>query len=84
VLYTAPGIGSSLSGAILFREALTQRVGGGEGGPTFVEVLREQGVVPGVKVDEVGGRARYLGVCACACVPVCLCVCACVSVCVCV
>lgn len=48
VLYTAPGLGEYISGAIMFEETLYQS--SREGKP-FVEVLREQGILPGIKVD---------------------------------
>ena len=47
--YTAP-IGSSVSGVILFKEALQQFA---HDGKSFVEWLNQQSVLPGVKVDEV-------------------------------
>ncbi|CAI5504039.1 unnamed protein product [Closterium sp. Naga37s-1] len=48
LLYTAPGLGNYISGAILFDETLYQSTAGGE---QFVDVLRAQGIVPGIKVD---------------------------------
>ncbi len=49
LFYTAP-IGTSISGAILFKETLFQAAGDGT---SFVDCLLNQGVLPGVKVDEV-------------------------------
>eukprot|EP00897_Mesotaenium_endlicherianum_P005076 jgi/Mesen1/4597/ME000232S03858 len=49
VLYTAPGIGEYLSGAILFEETLYQST---SAGVPFVEVLSKQGILPGIKVDK--------------------------------
>lgn len=48
LFYTAP-IGNYISGAILFPEALLQSSSEGK---SFVDCLTEQGVLPGVKVDE--------------------------------
>ncbi|KAK9839825.1 hypothetical protein WJX81_004472 [Elliptochloris bilobata] len=48
LFYTAD-IGGGISGAILYEEALYQSA---SDGTPFVECLRQQGVLPGVKVDE--------------------------------
>lgn len=48
LLYTAPGLGQYISGAIMFDETLYQSTR--EGVP-FVKVLKDQGIVPGIKVD---------------------------------
>ncbi|KAM3578084.1 hypothetical protein VYU27_000182 [Nannochloropsis oceanica] len=48
LLYTAPGLGEYISGAIMFDETLYQKTS--EGKP-FVDVLREQNILPGIKVD---------------------------------
>ncbi|KAK9829379.1 hypothetical protein WJX72_005486 [[Myrmecia] bisecta] len=48
LLYTAPGLGQYISGAIMFEETLYQS---SEGGKPFVDVLKEAGIVPGIKVD---------------------------------
>jgi fructose-bisphosphate aldolase class I len=48
LLYTAPGLGQYISGAIMFDETLYQKTA--EGKP-FVDVLREQDILPGIKVD---------------------------------
>jgi len=45
---TAPGVGTYLSGIILFEETLKQST---KDGKLFVDVLREEGVMPGIKVD---------------------------------
>jgi len=58
LLYTAPRIGGALSGVIMFKETLGQCAGDGT---PFVEVLRRQGVLVGVKVDEVSGVWLGLG-----------------------
>lgn len=51
VLLTTPGLGESVSGVILFKETLYQSTSAGK---PFVECLKEQGIYPGIKVDEVG------------------------------
>lgn len=48
LLYTAPGLGAYISGTIMFDETLFQST---RGGVPFVDVLRGQGIVPGIKVD---------------------------------
>lgn len=48
LLYTAPGLGQYISGCIMFEETLYQKT---KEGKQFVDVLREQGIVPGIKVD---------------------------------
>lgn len=48
LLYTAPGLGQYISGAILFDETLFQS---SADGVPFVEILQKQGIVPGIKVD---------------------------------
>ncbi|CAM6103056.1 unnamed protein product [Calypogeia fissa] len=50
LLVTTPGIGEYVSGAILFEETLYQKTI--DGIKTFVDVLNEQKVVPGIKVDK--------------------------------
>jgi fructose-bisphosphate aldolase class I len=49
LFYTAD-LGDSISGAILFKETLYQAA---SDGTPFVECLNRQGVLPGIKVDEV-------------------------------
>ena len=49
ILFTTEGIGESISGVILFDETIRQRAADGT---AFPEVLREQGVIPGIKVDK--------------------------------
>lgn len=49
--YTAPSIGQYVSGAIMFKETLYQCT---DEGVTFVEALGKQGILAGIKVDEVG------------------------------
>lgn len=50
LLVTAPGLGNYISGAILFEETLYQSTPDGR---KIVDVLCEQGIVPGIKVDKV-------------------------------
>ena len=58
LLYTAPGLGKHISGVIMTAETLYQST---TEGMRFVDVVREQGIVPGIKVDtglsELGGTA---------------------------
>lgn len=49
MLFTTPGIEKYISGVILFDETIRQRA---DDGRTFVEVLTELGIVPGIKVDR--------------------------------
>lgn len=49
LFYTAPGIGNSISGAILYKETLSQA---SSDGTPFVDCLQRQGILPGIKVDE--------------------------------
>jgi fructose-bisphosphate aldolase class I len=48
ILLSTPGMGDHISGVILFDETIRQRTSDGR---SFVELLRSQGVVPGIKVD---------------------------------
>ncbi|KAL2641732.1 hypothetical protein R1flu_009319 [Riccia fluitans] len=48
LLYTAPGLGNYISGCIMFEETLFQST---RDGKQFVDVLKGQGIVPGIKVD---------------------------------
>lgn len=48
LIVTSPGLGESISGAILFDEAIRQKTGKGT---SFVDVLVETGIIPGIKVD---------------------------------
>ncbi|KAK6159527.1 hypothetical protein DH2020_006841 [Rehmannia glutinosa] len=49
LLVTAPGLGQYISGAILFEETLYQSTVDGK---KMVDVLVEQNIVPGIKVDK--------------------------------
>merc|ERR1719160_2428947 len=48
LLFTTPGIGKYISGAILFEETLYQD---DPDGKPFVDVLKANGIIPGIKVD---------------------------------
>merc|ERR1712176_1251410 len=49
LLVTTPGLGEYISGAILFEETLYQST---KDGKPFVDCLKEQNIVPGIKVDK--------------------------------
>ncbi|KAI9110829.1 hypothetical protein K1719_018267 [Acacia pycnantha] len=49
LLFTTPGALQYISGVILFEETLYQKTAAGK---PFVEVLKEGGVLPGIKVDK--------------------------------
>jgi fructose-bisphosphate aldolase class I len=49
LLFTTPNWGKYCSGAILYEETLYQKT---EDGTPFVEILKKQGVIPGIKVDK--------------------------------
>jgi fructose-bisphosphate aldolase class I len=48
LLYSAPGLGNYISGTIMFDETLFQS---SRAGVQFVDILKEQGILPGIKVD---------------------------------
>merc|ERR1719243_487129 len=48
LLFTTKGIGEYISGAILFEETLFQK---DPSGKPFVDVLKDNGIIPGIKVD---------------------------------
>lgn len=48
-LFTAAGIGEYISGVILYDETIRQTAPNGK---TFVNILKEAGVLPGIKVDQ--------------------------------
>src|SRR5438445_7629313 len=52
MLVTTPDIGQYISAAILFDETIRQKTPGGR---TFVDVLKDAGIIPGIKVD-LGAR----------------------------
>src|SRR5215469_439372 len=49
MLFTTPDLGDSISGVILFDETIRQKT---KDGTPFVEILRQQEMVPGIKVDK--------------------------------
>ncbi len=49
LLFSTPGLGAFISGVILFDETIRQSTAGGV---PFVELLRRQGIIPGIKVDK--------------------------------
>ena len=48
LLVTTPGLGEGISGAILFDETIRQHT---QAGVSFVEILQQAGIIPGIKVD---------------------------------
>jgi len=48
MIVTTPGLGESISGAILYDETIRQKT---EGGISFVKALADAGIIPGIKVD---------------------------------
>lgn len=48
LLITAPGIEESIAGMILFDETIRQKT---DDGTAFVDVFKEKGMIPGIKVD---------------------------------
>ena len=48
LIVTAPGLGDSISGAILYDETIRQQK---KDGTPFVRVLTDAGIIPGIKVD---------------------------------
>ena len=48
-LFLSPGLGDSISGVILYDETLRQTTADGTPMP---ELLRRQGIIPGIKVDQ--------------------------------
>jgi fructose-bisphosphate aldolase class I len=49
LIVTTPGLGKCISGAILFDETMYQST---KDGVPFIDCLKKQGIVPGIKVDE--------------------------------
>jgi len=49
LIVTTPGLGESISGAILYDETIRQKT---KDGRLFVDLLKAAGIVPGIKVDE--------------------------------
>src|ERR1039457_5499594 len=48
LIATTPGLGESISGAILYDETIRQKK---NDGTPFVKVLADAGIIPGIKVD---------------------------------
>src|ERR1017187_7602176 len=48
LIVTAPGLGESISGAILCDETIRQQA---KDGTPFVKILTDAGIIPGIKVD---------------------------------
>ena len=53
LIVTTPGLGESISGAILYDETIRQQI---DGGTPFAKALVEAGIIPGIKVDA-GAKA---------------------------
>src|SRR3989441_3168039 len=49
ILFTTAGLDEFISGVILFDETIRQKTGDGR---AFVEVLEQQAIIPGIKVDK--------------------------------
>ena len=49
MLFRTPGVNEFISGVILYDETLRQR---GADGTPIVDILQEQGIIPGIKVDK--------------------------------
>ena len=49
MLFTASNLGKYISGVIMYDETIRQRASDGH---TFVTILEDQGILPGIKVDE--------------------------------
>ena len=49
LIVTTPNLGDCLSGAILFDETIYQST---KNGVLFIDVLKQAGIIPGIKVDE--------------------------------
>ncbi|WKY00488.1 hypothetical protein Q1695_014939 [Nippostrongylus brasiliensis] len=49
MLFTAPDLNKYISGVIMFHETFYQKA---DDGTRFVDVLKKQGIIPGIKVDK--------------------------------
>src|SRR6266850_5946477 len=59
LLFSTPGLGEFISGVILFDETIRQK---DEKGAPLVEVLKRQGIIPGIKVDNGAmAMAKFAG-----------------------
>src|ERR1039457_4180584 len=54
LIVTTPGLGESISGAILYDETIRQRK---KDGTSFVKAITDAGIIPGIKVDT-GAKDR--------------------------
>jgi fructose-bisphosphate aldolase class I len=52
LLATTPGLAEHISGVILYEETLFQDSNEEDGGAPIVELFSQQGIVPGIKVDQ--------------------------------
>ena len=52
LIVTTPGLGECLNGAILYDETIHQKT---KGGTSFIKILEESGIVPGIKLDTGAG-----------------------------
>jgi len=50
LLFTTPNLEQYISGVILFSESVEHKTK--DGAKTFVQLLQERGIVPGIKVDK--------------------------------
>ena len=48
LIVTTPGLGESISGAILYDETIRQRT---KEGTLFIKAIADAGIIPGIKVD---------------------------------
>lgn len=53
LLFTTPGLGQYISGAILFEETMFEKIDDGK--TTLADLLTQQGILVGIKVDLVSG-----------------------------
>ena len=59
LIVTTPGLGESISGAILYDETIRQQK---KDGTPFVRVITDAGIIPGIKVDTgAKGMAAHPG-----------------------
>lgn len=56
LLFTTPGLNQYISGVIMYEETLYQR---SKDGRQFVDILKSQGIVPGIKTDKGTRQLPY-------------------------
>lgn len=56
LLFTTKGLGEFISGVIMYEETLYQKT---KDGKPFVDVLKEQGIIPGIKTDKGTRQLPY-------------------------